>query len=188
MTIEQEILNILISSSRAMFCTPDTSLSELGLKPMEIIEGQIRSSIDELHINSEFSLSLRGDKTVVFSQPIFEFSLPIDEIQNIQDLADELLQLSNEDGAVVFEGNVYDIIADFGISNTAISFESFFTKDNSWGYSKIDVSKFLHAIKERYGIQIERRAVTKFYGTIEELCTTLTQRINRVLELRKSQT
>lgn len=178
----KDILEILIACSKAKFCTPEELLSEIGIEPLEVIDSLIRCGAD-LSINSDFSLVVDDGRHVVFTQPLFEFTKPIEEIQTLGDLAAELSGLTDEDGVIAFEGNEYDIIADAG--SYKVDFDSFYTAHNSWEYTKIDVSKFLQTVKDSYGIQIERGAITKFYGTVEELCMSLTERINRAIEFNR---
>lgn len=128
-------------------------------------------------------LGLEGNRTVVFSQPLFELSKPYEGIQNISDLATELSERTDENGCIVFERNEYDIISDANYYK--VDAPKFYTIYNSCGYAQIDVSKFLRTLKETYGIQIERKAITKFYGTVDELCQSLTERINRSIEFKK---
>ena len=126
---------------------------------------------------------MEDDRLIVFSQPLFEFSKPIEEIQTLGELATELSELTDDDGVIVFEGNEYDIIADAG--SFKVEFDSFYTIHNSWEYTKMEVSKFLQILKDSYGIQIERSAITKFNVTVEELCESLTERINRAIEFKR---
>lgn len=161
---------------------PDALLSEMGINPLRVIDSQIRCGADDLNINSNFSLILQDDRVVVFSQPLFEFSKPIEEIQTLGDLANELSELKYEDGAFKFYGNEYDMIVDAG--SDKVDFDSFYTIYNSWEYSNIDVKKFLQTLKDFYGIQIERRSITKFIGTLAELCESLTERINRAIDFK----
>ncbi len=182
MITNNETLELLVSCSKAKFCTPDMLLSELGINPLDVIDSQIRCGAD-LNFNSDFSLLVENDRIVVFSQPLFEFSKPIEEIQTLGDFANELSKLAVEDSVIVFGGNEYDMIADAG--SCKADYDYLYTIYNSWEYSKIDVKKFILTLKASYGIQIERRAITKFYGTVEELCHALTERINRAIDFKK---
>ena len=184
MITNKETLDLFISCSKATFCTPETLLSQLDINPLEVIDSQIRLGIDEsLRITHKFSLTVQNEKTVVFSQPLFELSRPIAEIQTLHELADELSELTNENGVIVIDGNEYDMIAEVGMDK--VDFDMFFTIYNSWEYSKVDVPKLLLTLKDSYGIQIERSAITKFNGTVEELCNALTKRINKSIDFKK---
>ncbi len=84
---------------------------------------------------------------------------------------------------ILFENvNGFDLIEKADCDDTE---NGWFTEDTSWEYCNIKISKFLIAIKDEYGIQIEKKAVSGFYGSVKELCESLTDRVNRALEFHK---
>lgn len=174
-----DTLDLIIECSSAEYCTPDTTLEELGIDPIEVIKSLLFSGDIELEINGydDFELTSDDDCTIVFSQPIVEFETPISEITTLGILADEL-SLQYPDTAL----NGYDLIETAECNDTE---NGWFTEETSWEYSGINTREFFKTIKEKYGVEIEKKAITGFNGSIKELCNSLTNRINRAIQFQK---
>lgn len=174
-----DTLGLIIECSSAEYCTSDTNLVELGIDPIEIIKCLLFSDVIEIEIGGygDFEITSDDDCTIVFSQPIAVFQTPISEITTLGILADELSQ-QYPDTAL----NGYDLIETAECDDTE---NGWFTEETSWEYSGIDASEFIKSIKEQYGVQIEKKAITGFNGSVRELCESLTDRINRALEFQK---
>ena len=127
----------------------------------------------------DFELVSNDNHTVTFIQPIVEFETPISEIITIGCLADELTEICKDEEYPDKALNGFDLIESAKCDDTE---NGWFTEDTSWEYCKIDASGFIQTIKELFGVQIEKKAITGFHGSVKELCESLTDRINRALE------
>lgn len=179
-----DTLDLIIECSSAEYCTSDTTLEELGIDPIEVIKSLLFSGDIELEIKGYdvFELTSDDNHTVMFTQPIVEFETPISEISTIGCLANELTQICMDENYYHQAFNGFNLIESAECDDTE---NGWFTEETSWEYSGIDASEFIKSIKEQYGVQIEKKAITGFNGSVRELCESLTDRINRALEFQK---
>lgn len=178
-----KVIELLIECSSAEYCTSDTYIEDLGIDPIIAVKNLLFDGYINLEVRGydDFDLTSDDDRIVLFTQPIAEFETPISEITTLGRLADELMQICKDEEYPDEELNGFDLIESAECDDTE---NGWFTEDTSWEYCKIDASKFIHIIKEEYGVQIEKKAITGFYGSVKELCESLTDRINRALKFQ----
>lgn len=169
--------------SRAIYCTPDTKLRDLGIEPLQVFMNLVQDELVELnHDESNAELYIQDEYTLVLTKPIFKFDIPISEIDTLESLADEICNFAKEQDEYT-DGNGYDFIQQAGCDTTECGW---YTLESSWEYSELDHKALLSFIKVQYGIQIEKATITKFNGTLSELCEVLTDRINRAILFQNS--
>ena len=173
----EDVLELIKECSRVGYVTTDTLLDDLDIDPKDVIENVIRENLFTLNLDEkDYELQIDDDSTsITMTVSLANLPFKIDDIVTIEDLA-YFLSGIKEDMVDMSYLNSYDLILDY--DNT------FFTLQNSAGCAKVDVPKFLKAVKERYGVQIEKASINKFNGTVEELCHSLTDRINRAIQFQ----
>lgn len=177
-----DVLNLINELSNAKYVTVDTDLVDLDIDPKEVIDDSIRANLFSLNLeNNNFDIIITDDEPkIVLSIPLADLPISIDDIITIEDLAVDLCSIG--DDVEDLNGlNQYDLIAD-AVANE----DRFYTLQNSWEYTQIKASEFISTLKERYGIQIEKALINKFNGTVEELCESLTNRINRAIQFQNT--
>lgn len=173
----EDVLELIKECSHVGYVTIDTSLDDLDLDPKDVIRNAIRDNLFTLNLHEkDYELHIDDDSaSITMTVSLSNLPFPIEDIVTIEDLA-VFLSGMEEDIEEMSYLNNYDLILDYG--------NTFFTLQNSEYYAKVDASKFLKVVKERYGVQIEKASITKFNGTVEELCHSLTDRINRALKFQ----
>lgn len=173
----EDVLELIKECSSVRYVTTDTSLDDLDIDPKDVIENAIRENLFTLNLDEkDYDLQIDDDSTsIIMTVSLANLPFSIEDIVTIEDLADFLSGME-EDIEDMSDLNNYDLILDY--------YNTFFTLQNSEGCAKVDVHKFLKAVKERYGVQIEKASINKFNGTVEELCHSLTDRINRAIQFQ----
>lgn len=183
MFTHDDTIELVKKFSHALYCTPDTKLRDLGIEPLQVFTNLVRDELIEVsHDESNAELYIQDEHTLVLTKPIFKFDIPISEMDTLESLADEICNFATEQDEYTRE-NGYDFIQEAGCDSTECGW---YTLESSWEYSKLDNKALRSFIKVQYGIQIEKAIITKFNGTLSELCEVLTDRINLAILSKNS--
>lgn len=163
---EKNVMDIIKECSKAKYISADATLEEVGIDPVAVVDKALSCATLDLGQLDYYEVqeSEDGSLNLVLDSEVFVSSMPFEDIETIADMVNELQE--GFQASVNLECNLYDIVL-------SVADDQFFCEENSYYSAYIDERKFLQALKEIYGIEVNKRVVADFQGTIKELCSEL---------------
>lgn len=169
MVTYNDILNLIKDCSSAKFCTPDTTLESLSIDTISAI-GQLLAA-GEILVAADYSLlpdgkTFRSVKQIVLSKPVCE-------IITLRDILSEI--------------KILESVHEYPTPDDKLHYvtEGWYLESSDFENVGVNAKRLRTLITHLYDIEIEKKAITRQYGTVKEFCESLTERINRAIQFQK---